>query len=370
MFARRNRYCQFQKYYILQILKPFSQQRIVWLAAFFCILSLPLFSNDSIPAREKDSVLAAQAPVYKISYSDQLGIYLYGISKYSNFELREAGQPNDSIIKYSPNSNFNLGAGFSYKWMGFSLAFNLGFINNDNSLKGKTSSLDLQLDIFTRRLLMNANLQAYKGFYWYNPEVFYPEWNKQDSLLVRPDITTLSLGFNGIYVFKHDKFSIRAPYQFTERQLKSCGSWLAGWRFSVYSMVADSSIVPEPLYGFYPNLSKMGGLGSLSMGGSFGYTYTFVWGNYFFVNGLLMIGLNLQSLAAYDLDDEPLGSASSVSSHATFRFSLGVNKPGSYYGLSFFSDSFLLKNPNETELTYSFGKFRIYYGLRFDIKKT
>ncbi len=354
----------------MQVLSIFSLKRFLLLFTVFYFIYFPLSGNDSIPDLKSDSVLNLSEPVYKVSYADQLGIYLYGISKYSNFELREAGQPNDSIIKYSPNSNFNLGAGFSYKWMGFSLAFNLGFINNDHTLKGKTSSVDLQLDIFTRRLLMNANLQAYKGFYWKNPEVFYPEWNTQDSLLLRPDITTFSFGFNGIYVFKHNKFSIRAPYQFTERQLKSCGSWLAGWRFSVYSMAADSSIVPQPLYDFYPEFSKLGSLGSISMGGSFGYTHTFVWGKYFFVNGLLLIGLNLQSLAVYDLEDEPLGSASALSSNATFRFSLGVNKPGSYYGLSFFSDSFLLKNPNETELSYSYGKFRIYYGLRFDLKKT
>jgi hypothetical protein len=307
--------------------------------------------------------------IFKESYKNKLGLYLYGISKYSNFEIKEAGQKNDSVLKYKPNNNFNIGAGFSYKWMGIGIAFNLGFINNDNDLKGETSSLDIQLDLYSEKFFFNGNFQYYQGYYWQNPEAFYPEWSINDSLVVRPDIETSTLGLNTVYVFNHEKFSFKAAYQYTERQVKSAGSMLLGARFSIYGVSADFSIVPTELHAFYPNSDQIGGLSSLSIGASFGYTHTFVIGKYFFINGLLMTGLNLQGLTAYDIVGEELNSAGRISNNVTFRLAFGINKPRNYYGLNFISDSFLLRSPNDTELSYSYGKFRIYYGMRFNVGK-
>lgn len=341
----------------------------------FALISIFILGLFQLPVNSllaQDDSLAdtlQRKNVYKVSYSDELGLYLYGISKFSNFELKENGQVSDSILKYSPNSNFNIGAGFSYKWMGLGIAFNLGFINNDQKLKGKTNSLDLQLDIFSKQMMFNSNLSYYQGYYWNNPNDFFSDWNSLDSLVVRPDITTVTLGFSGIYIFNHEKFSIRAAYQYTERQVRSAGSFLLGGRFSLYGIEADSAIVPAELQGFYPNSSEIGNLSSLSLGVSFGYTHTFVIGNYFFINGLLMLGINRQGLTARDLNDEVIASGNKMSSNGTIRLAFGINKPKKYYGMAFTYDSFLLRNPNNTELTYAFGRFRLYYGFRFNVSK-
>jgi hypothetical protein len=290
------------------------------LFAFILFQQIPLFAqennlNDSISPNE-----------YVVAYSDALALNIYGISKFSNFELKEAGQKSDSLLKYGPNSNFNIGAAFNYKWLGFGAAFNFGIVNNDEKLKGKTTSLDLQLDIYAKRMIFNSNFQFYQGYYWKNPEVFIPDWNIKDSLVIRPDISTITLGLKGIYVFNYDKFSFKAAYQYTEGQLRSAGSMLLGSRFSIYGISADSSIVPLQLNEFYSNSRNIGSLNSISFGASFGYTYTLVLGKYFFVNALLMTGLNVQTLGAKDLYDEEIGSDIKLSTNVTFRIAMGVNK--------------------------------------------
>lgn len=324
-------------------------------------------SYECIHAQDIVSYDSLELATNRVSYSDKLGVYLYGISKYSNFHFKEAGQRNDSVLRYSPNGNFNLGAGFSYKWLGIGAAFNIGFVNNDDALKGETSSLDLQVDLYSKRYFFNGNFQYYSGYYWQNPEDFYPEWDGEDSLVVRPDISTVTLGVNGVYVFNHERFSFKAAYQYNERQIKSAGSMLLGIRFSIYGVDADSSFVPSHLHEYFPKSTEIGGLSSLSLGASFGYTHTFVLGKYVFINGLLMTGLNTQAIATHDINDEELESVSKISTNFTFRMAIGVNKPKVYYGMNFTGDSFLIRNPNATELSYSYGKFRIYYGRRFTI---
>lgn len=301
------------------------------------------------------------------SYSDKLGIYVYGIQKFSNFELKGEGQ--DEKLQYGPNENLNLGLGFNYKWMGLGAAFNLGFVNSDNDLYGETSSLDLQMDIYSRKLLLSGNFQYYQGYYWRNPDDYFEDWSIEDSAVVRPDIVTATFGFSGTYVFNHERFSFKAAFQNTERQIKSAGSWLLGMRFSGYAINADSSLVPNELHDLYPEAVELAGLGTVNFGFAGGYTYSLVFAKYFYLNAALMVGFNLQAVSAYNLQGETLGSDGKVSSNALFRMALGCNKPTHFYGISVNADSFLVRDPNETEFSYNYGKVRFYYGRRFNAGK-
>ncbi len=301
------------------------------------------------------------------SYADKLSIYAYSIQKFNNFELKSKGQKDR--LQYGPNENLNLGLGFSYKWIGIGAAFKLGSINSDNDLYGETNSFDLQMDIYSRKFLFNGNFQFYQGFYWRNPDKYFPDWSIEDSAVVRPDIITGSFGFSGTYILNHENFSFKAAYQSTERQLKSAGSWLLGLRFSVYAINADSSLVPIEAHDLYPNTIDFTALGTINWGGAFGYTHTFVFSKYFYFNAALMIGINLQSVEAFNLQGESLGSDGKLSSNALFRMALGCNKPTHFYGFNVSTDSFLVKDPNETEFSYNYGKIRFYYGRRFNVGK-
>ncbi len=319
---------------------------------FSIILPLIAFSQQN------DSLYVVTEPYY--SFKNKLSIHLYGITKFNNIEIRDPSA--DTIIRYQPNENFNIGAGFNYKWAGISGAFNFKFINNDNHIYGNTTSFDLQSDIYTRKYIWTINLQSYYGFYWGNVNVFDTTWSIRDSVPLRPDIISVNLGANMIYTFNHEKFSFKAPYVYTERQMRSAGSWLYGAYISLYSLQTDSVIVPIMLQTAYPLYDSLTSLTTFNIGSSIGYSYTFIFFDKFYFNGTLMIGLSLQAVGAYDLFGRMLMEEGKFSTKSHLRLSLGANDDKSYYGISVILDSYPIRNQFESSFVYNYGKVRIFYG--------
>ena len=306
---------------------------------------------------------------YYVSLKEELSIHVYGITKFNNIELRNPS--SDTVIRYQPNENFNIGAGFNYKWAGISGAFNFKFINNDDRIYGKTTSFDLQSDIYTRKFIWTVNLQSYNGFYWGNVNVFDSTWSIRDSVPLRPDITTVNLGASMIYTFNHEKFSFKAPYVYTERQIRTAGSWLYGVHASFYAISAVSALIPENLQPAFPLYDSLATLSTVNTGSSIGYSYTWVFFKQFYINGTLMLGLSLQAVAAYDIYGNALIEKVRASSRSHIRLSIGANNERCYYGISVIIDSYPIRNEFQSSFVYNYGKFRIYYGrhLNWELKK-
>lgn len=303
-----------------------------------------------------------------VSYSDKFGLYTYGITKFSQFEITDTVIKN--TLKYENNGNFNIGLGFNYKWMGVALAFNFKFLNaSDIELYGKTNSLDLQVEALTKKYLLTGYLQAYKGYYWSNPDQFYSNWNTRDSLITKPDLVTVNLSLNGIYVFNYERFSFKAVSTCTERQLASAGSWIAGLKTSLYGISSDSSLIPSLISEYYPNASSISGISSISLGGAFGYSYTYIFEEFFYVNLTAMLGFNLQGVSVRNYNGVEINSDSRISKNGLMRLAIGCNKEEVFYGAVLNADSFLIKEPKGSEISYSYGKFRIFYGRRFNLSR-
>lgn len=337
----------------------------------FFILFIVLFISTAMWAKgkttaEKDSI----SNVYIQSYSDLLTLYTYGITKSSDFEFIKA----DRSIEYFPNQNLNLGFGFNYKWLGLSLAFNLGFINNDDDLYGVTTNpLTLQLDIYPKGWLVNVNTQLYQGYYWSNPDDFndllIPQWNPKDSLLHRPSMTTFSLGASGIYAFNKTKFSYRAAYANTEQQNKSAGSFLLGAVTSLYVISDTVPIIPSYLNKEYPDASQITGIGSSLIGILAGYTYTVVVKESFYANAALLVGINYQHVSLFDASDNPIDRIHKGSGNAVFRFGMGYSKPRYYFGINASMANYVLRSNTDEEFSHTDSKFRFFYGRRFNVNK-
>jgi hypothetical protein len=329
---------------------------------FFLLLSLVLFSLVT-NARVKDTIPKNDTSFY-VSLSNKLTVYVYGVTKFSQFDLEN--NENNNYLSYQPNSKFNLGVGFDYRWLSLSTTFNFNLINDDNVF-GETKSYDIQSDILTRRSVISANLQSYKGFYWENPESYYPVLNKIDSVIIRPDIEIFQLGTNFIYTFNNERFSFKTAFSKTGWQKKSAGSWLAGGFVSVYALSADSSIVPENAVSSFPMYDSLFALSVFNMGASVGYTHTFVWRKKLFVNGTLMFGLLNQTFNTYDRSGLVQYSSNSFSSKTHFRMAFGFNNNIQSYGIMIVLDSFLIRNKSINQFTYNYGKINLFYARRFDI---
>jgi hypothetical protein len=332
---------------------------------FYLLLTLVVMAGEGIVfAQEKADTVKIKGNIE--SYSNRLSIYTYGISKFNNFELSAANE--DHSLRYNTNEKMNLGLGFNYKWLGLGISYNPNFLNTDQDLYGTTKSLDMQVDIFSKKILYTASLLSYQGYYWQNPDDFFHNWNTSDSVQIRPDIHTITIGFTGIYAFNHDKFSFRAAFQNTERQTKSAGSWLVAGKISVYTISADSSLVPTVLQELYPNVKELGGLSAVNLGGAGGYSYSYVLGEYFYFNAALLLGLNIQTISTLDLSGVNIGNISKISTNTHFRLAIGCNKPKVFYGFAATIDSYSIRNAKDSQFVYNYGKIRFFYGRRFSIE--
>ena len=308
-----------------------------------------------------------QNNVYYSSLRDKLTIYTYGTSRFNQFELVSPSNTNKLI--YKPNSNFNVGLGISYKWIGFSTAFNLKFINNDSKLYGETQNLDLQFDIYGRKMIWTTGVQFYQGFYWANVNDYYSNWNILDSVPQRPDIATVNANVSFIYCFNHRRYSFKALFTNSEWQKRSAGSWLAGAGIMLYGIEADSSIIPTNLQASFPRYDSLRSMSNVRSGATFGYTYTLVIKEKVYFNAAFMLGLSLQTLNITGANSSDLENESKLSPNSHIRLTTGYNSERNYFGISLIADSYLINRSNAPNYTYSYGKFRIFYGRRFNVEK-
>lgn len=328
--------------------------------------SIFLYSSGSFALDHKgDSVSHKVDTTYFSSLSNMLSVYIYGYSRFN--KLQFVNTENKVPVIYSPNVNFNMGLGFSYRWMGLSAAFNFKFVNHDDNIYGHSENVALEAEIATRKMLWTGGLQSFQGFYWENVDHYIKGWNTKDSVPIRPDITTFSFDVNGIYVKNHDRFSFKAAYSNSEWQHKTAGSWLFGGYLSAYGVTGDSSLIPHSLDASYPLFDSILSIGAFTLGGAAGYTRTWVFKDHFFINATLFIGLSFQSTEATSILDTVLYRENSIAPNTHLRMAIGYNSNKSYFGLSLISDSFLTKHKNSSQLNFNYGLLRLYYGRRFNI---
>jgi hypothetical protein len=98
---------------------------------FIIVILAGWFNPDCFAtALKTDSIDKDTTKTYFVSYQDKHGLYGYGINKYNTFSFVDLETNRE--LQYSPNGQFNLGLGFTYKWLGLGVAFSPGFINNDD----------------------------------------------------------------------------------------------------------------------------------------------------------------------------------------------------------------------------------------------
>src|SRR6266704_3660696 len=185
---------------------------------FFTTFVIFLTFQYSFATGEKDSLREK----YIKSFPDYFVIWPVLKQRSSSFDV--GNKPNQNHkLSYRPNGNYQLGWGMYMFDLGFELTFSVQPKASTQSLYGHSSVTDLQSNILGKHWGLDLFTQNYNGFYeTYNNSAIsgsipYPK---------RPDISTWNTGANGIYIFNKDKYSIRAAYNLSERQLRSGGSFL------------------------------------------------------------------------------------------------------------------------------------------------
>lgn len=181
-------------------------------------------------------------------------------------------------LSYMPNNPVELGLGFGWNNTILYAAYGYGFdFMRDKSL-GKTKSFDFQWHTYGRKYAFDLFIQRYKGFYMENEKV------KSDYVLC-PDLQVHQYGVNAEYIFNNKRFSYKAAFNQSERQLRSAGSLLLGGGIYFSDIRSDSSFV----YG------ERNDLKNFQFGVSIGYAYTWVLGKHWHITAAATTGINFGS---------------------------------------------------------------------------
>jgi len=167
---------------------------------------------------------------------------------------------------YYTNRPVDVGFGIGVKniFAGFSMSLPFGY---DSSYE-KSSSFDLNFNRYAKNNYSNGFMKYYSGF--------------NDGIEFSYELRIINLGYSKIFVF-NDEHSIRSAYNLDQKQNISNGSFLLGGGMFFSSIKSDSSALvdySDSLNAFYT-------------GPIFGYSYTIVFSNNFFINMLAAAGLNI-----------------------------------------------------------------------------
>ena len=174
-----------------------------------------------------------------------------------------------------PNTPVNIGLGFTWKNLSISGSYGFQFLRDKS--KGKTRSFDFQYHYYARKFVIDIFLQNYRG---YN-RVYEDD---EETFIRASDVQITQYGAHGMYVFNNRKFSYKAAYNLSEKQIKSAGGFLIGGGVFQSRIRSDSTLVLR---------NNRHQQDNFQFGVSGGYGYTWVIKKHFFVAGSLTVGVNI-----------------------------------------------------------------------------
>lgn len=348
---------------------------------FFLVLMLYFAFNPAktTTAQEKKSKWFVDTPKpvvvnwdtnYYSSYIEEMTLRWYSSVKYTGFRIMNSAEKQN--LFYLTNKNYIIGAGVTYSWFTLNIGLNYPLINDDDDKYGPTNYIDLQSHMYLRKMNIDLYAQLYEGYYIGNSGNVIAGWPQGDTFQIRPDVRTLTLGFNVQYVFNWKKFSYKAIYNQNEWQKKSAGSWIIGVNAFYYTNRGDSSLIPTNLR----NPDLFNGLqynkqNVLNVGVSAGYYYTLVVKKHYF----LSLGLGAGPSLGYSWLDTPNPDKASFANitlnlNLLPRFSFGYNSEQFFGGFSFVQQLFLNQvSSNKIWNNFHTGNAKIYFVYRFGLKK-
>jgi hypothetical protein len=301
-----------------------------------------------------------QDSTYIGNYSNEFALKIQTIAKYNYFSIHDKSK--NSTLNYIPVRDLRVGIGMAYKYFAFDINVGLGL--EKNSVIEDYRSFDFRARIYSSKQYINLFLQYYKGYRVRNFNDLIVD--TENDAGIRNDLRTVHLGMEYMYALNYTKFSFKAPFVFNEWQKKSAGSFLLGSNFNLFTLTADSSVIPTVIQSsFGPSLS-LSNLTNLSLGVSAGYMHTFVLkGNMFFTTSLIP-GL-IYNNGDYSVDGLLLIPRQFNGRIKTMN-SLGYNSRRFFAGLTFEFEAYWIKLADHQRTEVGHGSGSLFVGYRFKKK--
>jgi len=228
-------------------------------------------------------------------------------------------------INFKPNNAFTLGAGGILFDLLLEVSFAIPLNEKRSELYGETSVRDFQANVLAKRFALDAYSQKYSGFYIDDKNVDIPSGQPYPQ---RSDIISRNFGISGIYVLNHRKFSLRSAFNYFDRQKSSRGSVIIGGVVNVFTVQADSAIIPDSTRPDFGQVGSFNDMRNTTISIAAGYSYTYIWKK-FFANATGSVGPG-QNWISYSTQNETK-SNSLFNAVTSFRFGIGYNS-NRYFG--------------------------------------
>jgi hypothetical protein len=184
---------------------------------------------------------------------------LFALNGSAKFNFLNYSHGDDA---FRSNRPLDLGIGFRYRDFSFSFSVNIPFIYDKKY--PISESLDFGITYFYENsFYFDSYVKYYNGF--------YSELETINNKEI--DTRIFFSGISGEYIFNKDH-SLRSVYNLDRRQTKSNGSFIIGGGI------------------FFTSVNYPEGGKTIQFGPNFGYSYNWIIKNDFFVNGIMILGLN------------------------------------------------------------------------------
>ena len=297
--------------------------------------------------------------IYIQSYPDHF--FIWPVVKQRQLEFRIEDVPsNDARLIYKPNRPYSFGMGVYMFELVLELTGSLPVSARSEEIYGESRARDLQLNVFGKKWGVDLNRQKYEGFYIVDPANPVPP---NTPFPQRPDIYTRNLYGTVSYTFNSKKFSLRSAYNFTERQLKSSGSFILFGSLNGFKTRGDSALLgPEHQSEFGADANIME-IRSTHMGVAPGYTYSLIHRKGFFINGLFALGPAYNWILSKSEGGSEMKDVKFTSFYVA-RIAMGYNGDKFFAGVSYGGQSSNARFES-VRLRSSTGTLKILFGFRF-----
>lgn len=333
--------------------------KVCWIFLFFFSLCTTVFSQDDValvaaPQSATDSIRS----LYIKSFPDHFSLWPVFKQRRLDFEMTSLLDTKKSIT-YKSNKPYSIGFGAYLFELVIELTAAVPLNEQSKRIYGESDARDLQLNIIGKRWGIDLYRQKYSGFYIDDPDVKvlpdepYPQ---------RADIETKNTGLSVNYTFNNKKFSFRSVYNFSDRQLRSAGSFVLFGSISGFQAAGDSAIINPNYAADFGDASQIQKTKVTTLSIAPGYTYSLIYKG-FYLNGTLAIGpshnwLYYESTTGSSKNDIKFNFS------VAGRIGIGYNGDRFFGGLSFMNQGHNAKFDN-IELNSSSGVFKVLFGFRF-----
>jgi len=238
-----------------------------------------------------------QDSTYCRKYRDRVTISVnqffrnYQITFKSNFPAEDSVQ---SELKYKSNAQHVTGIQLNYDK--FSLAFGFKPKSTGVGVYGKSSTTEFSFNVGDVNWLLENSYRRFTGFYDMNTAKYDTSYRAGKQFVHDERMVNESIKTKFFYFFNHDRFSYKAGYSCSHRQLKSSATWMMVANIYYNGLTTDTSFIPITLrrqYGAYHDLNGLYIFGVSAGGGG---SATIVLGKRFFVNLTGLAGIEFQRL--------------------------------------------------------------------------